>query len=390
MNEVIVRSHNLIRAYLMKHLTLMDVKSLTQEPSSKVRGQLAGKIAMDYRSGNFTEVEAGIANDIFRALIRDVEKNVRQALAEQLAYCANTPHDIIVRLAHDESEVALPVLEYSSVLTEDDLVAIVKSSKEVIKLRAIARRGAVSGDLASCLIQTHQEPVLSDLFKNKGAVLEERQLVPAWEYIGSSPALLETLVHRGGLPLAVAEKLFTVVSEALKNQMISHYKFNTPFMHKAVCDVREWKMLGIIPSQMGSDPNDDEHVETLLDELQRNGRLTHSLLVRALCMGSLNIFESGMAKLAGVPRVNARILLLDGGALGFDALYQASGMPEGFRDAMRVLLRISFEETGYGHARPADFRKHIIDRVYAEGYNKSVENMGYLLAIIGGKIDAAA
>src|SRR5581483_10948882 len=113
----------------MKYLTPMDVRTLTEEPSAKVRGQLAGKIAMDYRSGNFTEAEAGIANDIFRILIKDIEKNVRQALAEQLAYCANTPRDIILKLANDEAEVAAPVLEYSSVLTEDDLIAIVQSSQ---------------------------------------------------------------------------------------------------------------------------------------------------------------------------------------------------------------------------------------------------------------------
>ncbi len=334
----------------MKHLTPMDVKALTEEPSFKVRGQLAGKIAMDYRSGNFTAVEAGIANDIFRILIKDVEKNVRQALAEQLAYCANAPHDIILKLAQDETAIAAPVLEYSAVLTEDDLIAIVHSSREVVKLRAIARRGNVPADLSSCLIETHNELVLADLFKNKGAVVEERQLAPAWDYIDSSPTLLETLVHRGGLPLALAEKLFAAVSEELKNQMIERYKFNTPFMHKAVSDVREWKMLGIVPPRTDSDPNDDEQVETLIDELEMNGRLTHSLLVRALCMGNVGVFEAGIAKLAGVPRVNARILMMDGGALGFDAIYKASGMPEGFTEAVRTLLRISLEETEYGHA----------------------------------------
>jgi len=368
----------------------MDVKALTEEPSSKIRGQLAGKIAMDYRSGNFTAAEADIAGDIFRILIKDVENSVRQALAEQLAHCANTPRDIIIKLANDDAEVAATVLEYSCVLTEDDLIAIVKSSREVTKLRAIARRGTVTEELSSCLIETHHELVLADLFKNRGAVLEERQLVSSWEYIDSSPTLLETLVHRGGLPITVAEKLFVAVSGELKRLVAERYKFNTPFMHKAVSDIREWKMLGIVPLHKDSDPNDDEQVETLVDEMHMNSRLTHSLLVRALCMGNLSVFEAGIAKLAGVPRVNARILMMDGGALGFDAIYKASSMPEGFIEAVRTLLRISLEETEYGHFRPADFRKRIIDRVYAEGYHRSIDNMEYLLSILGGKIAATA
>jgi uncharacterized protein (DUF2336 family) len=367
----------------------MDVKALIQEPSTKVRGQLAAKLAMDYRSGNFTETESAIANDILRVLVKDVEKNIRQALSEQLATCTHTPRDVVIKLANDATEVAVPMLEYSIVLTEDDLIAIVESCREVVKLRAIARREVVSADLASALIATHEELVLDDLFKNKGAVINEPQLMPAWNYINTKPTLLETLVRRGGLPLAVTEKLFAVVSDELKQQIISRYKFNSPFMHKAVSDTREWKMLGIIPPRNDSDPNDDGQVEDLIDQMHMNGRLTHSVLIRALCTGNVGIFEAGMAKLADAPRPNVRIILLDGGKLGFDAIYKRSGMPEGFMDAVRMLLKISLEESEFGHCRAADFRKRVIDRIYSEGYNESVENMEYILAIIGGKIVAS-
>jgi len=373
----------------MTHLTHMDVRTLTQEPSSKVRGQLASKIALDYRSGHFTAAEADIANDIFRILLRDVEQNVRLALAEQLAHCANAPRDVILRLANDETDVALPVLEYSTVLTEDDLIAIVKSSEEVTKLCAIARRSTVSQSLSDNLMDTHYESVLKDLFANKAAVLEERKLAESMDFIASSPRVLEALVHRGGLPIVIAEKLFTAVSAELKHELATRYKLNTPFMHKAVDDVREWKMLGVIPLRSGSDPHDDEQVEDLVDELHMNGRLTHSLLVRALCMGNLNVFEAGVAKLAGVPRVNARILLMDGGALGFGAIYKAASMPEGFFEAVHTLLRISLEETEFGRTRRSDFRKRILDRIYVERYDRTVENMPYLLSIIGGTLAAA-
>jgi hypothetical protein len=44
------------------------------------------------------------------------------------------------------------------------------------------------------------------------------------------------------------------------------------------------------------------------------------------------------------------------------------------------------EETGFGTHKPDDLRKVIIDRIFKEGYHRSVENMEYLLSIIGGKI----
>lgn len=370
----------------MSNLTAMDVKKLTQEPSVKVRGLLASKIAMDYRAGNFSVVEENIAADIFRLLLKDVEVQIRQSLAEQLAHCSNVPRDIVLKLANDKAEVAMEVLEHSMVLTDADLISIVESTAEVIKLCAVARRGHLSAELSGSLIEKQQVPVMGTLFQNPGATLTERHIAAAWETISTSNDLMEKLVKRGGLPLTVAEKIFYAVSDELKQHMARQYKINAPFFHKALNDVREWEMLGLTPSQHGVSLRDDEQVDDLIEDLHTRGRLTHSLLIRALCVGNLNVFEAGIAKLSNVPRVNARILLLDRGGLGMQAIYRAAGMPEGFFEAVNVLLRLSLEETEFGRTHNSEFRKRVIDRIFIEKYNLTVENMGYLLSIIGGKI----
>ncbi len=374
----------------MKNLTAMDVKKLTQEPSAQIRGMLAGKIAMDYRQNEFTAAEATIAADIFRILIKDVEIKIRKSLAEQLAHCPNTPRDIIMKLAADESDVAIPVLEHSSVLNEDDLIMLVQSTYEVVKLCAIARRDSISEDLSGSLLETSNTLVLQNLLHNKGAAINERQLMKAWDRITSNHTLLEALVSRGGLPLTIAEKLFLAVSDELKEALKKQYKLNSPSVNRAFEDVREWELLGITPAQDQMDTTDEELVEDLVHELHMKGRLTHSLLIRALCVGNLKVFEAGMAKLAAVPRVNARILMMESSGAGLKAIYTAAKMPEGFFEAVRVLLRISLEETEFGQERRSDFRKRIIDRIYIEKYNRTVENMEYLLSIIGGKAVAGA
>ena len=374
----------------MMNVTGMDVKKLTNEPSGRVRSMVAAKIAADYRSGNFSKAEAQIASDIFRILMKDVEKKVRKTLSEQLCMSPNVPHDIIMHLAQDENEVAIPVLESSIVLTEDDLMAIVRSTGEVIKLCAIARRDTVSEGLSACLLETRNENVLTTLFENRGANIAEKDMLIAWSQISSSKSLLETLVHRGGLPLSVAEKVYYVVSDELKRHMARSYKIGLPVADKAASDAREWEMLGILPSDGAISPDNDEDVEDLIDQLYMGNRLTHSILIRSLCVGALSIFEAGIARLAGVPRVNARILLMDSGSLGFQAIYKVANMPEGFYEAIRVLLRISLEETEFGRNKRADFRKRVIDRIYMEGHHRSVENMEYLLSIIGGKIGSGS
>jgi uncharacterized protein (DUF2336 family) len=372
------------------NVSIMDVKKLIQEPSGAVRGGLAAKLAGDYGAGNFSKAEAEIANDIFRLLLKDVEKSVRRTLSEHLSGSGQVPHDIIIKLANDEPEVAEHVLQHSPVLTDEDLLQIIQSTKEVIKLCAVARRQNVSAPISDALVETKHHSVLGDLFRNKGANISEKTLLSAWSDIANDHTLLETLVHRGGLPLTVAEKLYHVVTDDMKHLLTRHYKLSTPVAQKAVSDTREWEMLGIMPGEGAIDPDNDEQVEDLVDQLFMGGRLTHSLLIRALCVGSISVFEAGIARLAGVPRVNARILLMDSGILGFRSIYKAASMPEGFSEAVCVLLGISLEETDFGFNKRPDFRKRVVDRIYVEGHHRSVDNMSYLLSIIGGKLAVPA
>ena len=191
-------------------------------------------------------------------------------------------------------------------------------------------------------------------------------------------------MERGGLPLTVVDKLYQAVSEDLRQRLAEKYPGHASLISKAAGDAREWELLGLAPQP--SDNRDEyELVEDLIDELSDSGRLTHSLVLRALCIGNIGVFECGMARLAEVPRVNARLLMLETSGRGFKALYAAAAMPEGFYDAVRTLLKISLEETACGRSRRNDFRQRVIDSIYRGQHHRSVENMEYLLSIIGGK-----
>src|SRR5580698_6403793 len=108
-------------------LSQADVAKLLAEPSPHVRAELAGKLANELDSSRLTEAELNLAQDIVRTMAKDVEVVVRQALAQSLRKAAKLPHDVAVKLANDIEAVALPILENSQVLTDDDLAAIIKS-----------------------------------------------------------------------------------------------------------------------------------------------------------------------------------------------------------------------------------------------------------------------
>lgn len=366
-------------------VTVVDIQRLAKDPSPVVRAELAGKIALDFARNSYAERESAIAADILRLLARDIEVNVRKALASALAPSMHAPRDLMLRLAADVTEVALPVLEFSYVLSEEDLVAIVKSTAELARLSAIARRDTLSASLSDALFSTGQKDVIELVVNNKGAHVEETLIEAHWDMLSSHPNLLEALVRRGGLSVPIAEKLFAHVSDALKHYLVDVYRLPFALVDAETEDVREWSMLSMMESEEGTAGDlADSEIESLVHQLYTSGRLTHSLVIRSLCVGDLTFFEASMARLASVPRANARILLFDGGPLGFQAVYSKSGMPDGFYEAIKALLHISLEITQFGRLRRGDFRKRVIERVQTERLDRSVENMSYLISLIGG------
>jgi uncharacterized protein (DUF2336 family) len=185
-------------------------------------------------------------------------------------------------------------------------------------------------------------------------------------------------VYRGGLPYAFAEKLFALVSDSLKKALTRRYRLSFHVVEEATERARETATLQFLSPWMSQ-----QEITRLVDQMYRGKRLTSSIVIRSLCIGDLRFFEASLAKLAGVPAANARILILDPGPLGFKALYDSAQMPEAFYPAVKLMVRLALDETEYGTYRAADFGQRMMERIAAGGFDKTVEHMGTLIAMIG-------
>jgi len=103
------------------------VAQLLSEPSPENRAATAENVGEFYADGEPSEAEKAIAQDIFRAMVRDAEVRVREALAQTLKESPDLPSDVARTLAADVDSVALPVIEYSQVLTDEDLIEILET-----------------------------------------------------------------------------------------------------------------------------------------------------------------------------------------------------------------------------------------------------------------------
>jgi uncharacterized protein (DUF2336 family) len=360
------------------NITPEDIQALIKEPSVAMRGRIADKITTGYNSGLFTDAENNLAVEIFRLLLRDTELRVRKVLADQLKDNLNVPHDVVFALANDVTEVAVPILQHSFVLTEEDLIAIVQATRDVPKLQAIAQRESVSKSLTHALIETHVPEVVKTIVGNKSASLAETSLEMLLEDFARDNNVLEELVYRGGLSPAFAERLFSAVSDQMKKSLTRRYRLNLHVVEEATEAARETATLQFLSPWMSQ-----QDIQKLVDSMYKAKRLTHSVVIRSLCIGDLRFFETALAKLVGIPVSNARLLVLDPGPLGFKALYDSAQMPHAFYPAIKVMLRLALDETDYGTYRATDFGQRMVERITDGGYDKAVEHMDTLLALIG-------
>lgn len=358
-------------------LSQSDVAKLLADPAPDVRAEVASKIGLEIDNQKLTDKEVQLAQDIVRYLAKDVAASVRRSLSISLRRAARLPHDVALQLAKDVEEVALPILEDAVVLTDEDLVELVRTSP-ASKQEAIARRADVSESVSDALVDVGNEQVVATLVGNKGARITEQSLTRVVDKFGDSGLVQDPLVRREKLPVTVAERLVVVVSERLRDYLVTHHELSPHIAADMVLQSRERATVNLVSS------SSEEDVEKLVMQLYRNKRLTPSLVLRALCMGDMPFFEAAIAIMANVPIVNARILIHDAGRLGLKSLYDKSGMPPRLLSAVRVAIDVVHETGLDGGAYDIErYRRRVIERVLTQFEDMGQDDIDYLLDKMG-------
>lgn len=360
------------------NITEVDIQRLIHDPSIKVREDITRKICTGFGEKSFKGREQKIAEEILRLLVQDTAIKIRKTMAQELCNHLDIPRDIIWALANDKIDVAEPILKNSPVLSEDDLMLMVESAQNLQRLHFIAQRPSVSAPLSDKLVHYGDTSVIQTLMTNRNAALNESTLDYLLEEYHNDQSVLESLVYRGGLPYRFAEQLFSLVSHQLKKDLSKRYRLSRHSLDSATENAREVAVMEFLSPWMNQ-----HDILDLVSSMHRSKRLSDSIVIRALCAGNIRFFEAAMAKKAGISISNARVLMLDAGNRGFEALYDAAGMPETFRQALHVLFKLAQQETQFGDIYHEHFSQRIIERVVQEGYVNSIDNMTTLLSIIG-------
>jgi uncharacterized protein (DUF2336 family) len=362
------------RTRMTDTLTQSDVERLLADPSPETRADMAAKVAREFERGGLTAEERRIAEEIVRAMAHDAALRVRQALAEHLKESNSLPPDVARLLAGDVEAVAVPVLQYSTVLSDEDLIRLVTGATSG-KLTAIARRRSLSEPLSDAVVRADDATAIEALVGNDGAAIAEPALQTVLARHGGKPEVGQSLARRPKLPVSILEGLVSAASDGLRQVLIARHDLPERLASELVFQARERATIGLVSPQSPA----SEALE-LVTHLKRAGRLAPSIVLRALCLGDLTLVEAAFATLARIPVHNARLMIHDAGPLGFKSLYDHSGMPKALFRAFRIALDVARDTPLDGGEHDRERRqRRMIERILTQFEDIGADNLDFLL-----------
>lgn len=114
-------------------------------------------------------------DEVLCQLAELVEVEARTHVAKLLAPLERAPGNVVSKLANDSIEVAAPLLEFSNVLSDDDLIDIASRQSEEHRL-AIASRPSVPERVGDAIVEHSAGPSLVRLVRNEKAELGKHAL----------------------------------------------------------------------------------------------------------------------------------------------------------------------------------------------------------------------
>ena len=307
---------------------------LARDADADVRGSLAQKIAhvAPELSQEDSEKVRVQTHQALETLANDQITKVRAILSDALKDVVDAPADIIRRLANDiEIEVSGPVLEYSPVLTEQDLIEIIESGPAAGGVAAIARRDGVSENLADAIIDTDDVEGIADLLGNGSAQIREEALDDLIDRSADQELWQPPLVARKQLPDGAAQRMAGFIAENLLHELSKRADFDAPTM----AAVKE-----VVRDRLGGEAGPDKKalnagfdflkVDPPLDTAKRlneAGKLHDKVVAKALQAGDHAFVFAAMIERAGVDLALARKIFVEKNPSGIVALLGKAKMP---------------------------------------------------------------
>jgi len=286
-------------------------RTLAEDNEEDVRAELAHKIARLMPGLEARENEETVTLTIatLEVLARDSAVRVRTILADEIKYLDCIPRDVALRLARDvEAAVAAPVLEYSPLLSDADLIEIIACGQVQQVLSAIARRQTVSEDVSDALVQSLDVPAVAALLVNPNALIRKATLETIIEQAEEIQSWHLPLVLRADLSARAIRRIGGFVGAALLEKLMMRGDLSeTTRAHLN-------RRLRARLEQPDVDQESPQSAAEIVTAARAGGTLDDAFVENAALSGNRELVTLALAALAQVPDAKVRKILAQRGA----------------------------------------------------------------------------
>jgi len=216
------------------HDSVLNYKTHEDNTDAKSFEGLVNSVAA-LLNANLTPTEKILTADVLISLVKQAERDLRVSLSERLAVRDDLPETLLHHLAYGDIDIAEPVLKYSPLLNDHDLIYVVHS-KGAEHWRAIAKREHISDKLISVLVGKQDVATSMGLLSNTTIDLTNDCLAGMLPLATEHKDFSEAYVQYSTLPSELAVSIYWHVSVALRTSIAKKFKVNDDVLDKALED----------------------------------------------------------------------------------------------------------------------------------------------------------
>jgi uncharacterized protein (DUF2336 family) len=340
------------------------------------RAEATSALARAYLYSELSEDDLGAAEGAMIMLLDDPSPLVRRALSEVFASSQKAPRVVVHALAADQPEVALPLLERSPLLMEDDLVDLIATGSASVQV-AIASRAILPRSLAAAIAEVGAPVACLALLENSDADIPTFSLDRIVERYGHVAAIRENVMARDDAPMSTRQAALSKLSQTLAGFVAERQWLGPEHAQYAAREACEKATVALAAET----PYDE--VGELVQHLRKTGQLTAGMLLRALLSGNVVLFEEALAELAEVPIDRVTGYIHDRNVSGLRALYAKAGLPEiaypAFREGITALRQGAALGEESGATR---LKRGLVARVLSACAQEPTRDSAVLLALL--------
>lgn len=262
---------------------------LARDSDETVRIDLASKISAlrPELDNDQREKAKRYISDVLDILAQDQTTRVRQVLADTLKDVDYAPAAVIKRLAVDvEDVVANPILQFSPILSDEDLLEIIDGGCASGRLCAISRRQGVGEAVADAIVTRDDRDAVTALLENKSAQIREEMLDKLVEQAPQVEVWHKPLVERPQLSPGATRRLATFVAKALLKKL----------ERRAGLDEETAQLLEAeMTRRLEQEGDEEDDSLKRAKELHAAGKLDDETLSEALISGDRSLVRCGLS-----------------------------------------------------------------------------------------------